>query len=65
MMPVAESFAVVELDRENKRGAREVIESGDLLYWLSAIHVAQLEAGEAYDHEGWGFMLDWYLALSM
>jgi hypothetical protein len=64
VMPYAEAFATWH-SYSVKRGAKEEMGVGDALCWLSAIHVAQLQAGELYDHEAWKYFADWYQELSL
>lgn len=45
------------------RGHQEEISAGDLIAWLSAVHVAQLEAGDKYDGDAWEFFHSLYNAI--
>ena len=42
------------------RGVKEEIAAGDLIAWLSAVHVAQLDAGDQFDGDAWDFFHGWY-----
>ena len=35
----------------------------DLVCWLQAVHLAQMQAGELYDDEAWHFFNEWHYAI--
>ena len=47
-----------------KVGPTQRESSDEMILWLKAAHLAQLEAGYEYDFEGWDFFLDMYNAIS-
>ena len=43
-------------------GTRE--SQDELIHWLKAIHVAHVDAGDAYDYEGYRFFFLWYCCIA-
>ena len=60
MLMVEEFIETIDAVTEH-RGVREDTGSGDPLFWLAALHVALLEAGEAMDRQQWEFLVMWFV----